>query len=514
MARKNARRSRRQAPSGAGRLPSPDARLDLTFYLKRPRRRRPGSAADIAELMHRVSRADLEAERRVAMKGTLGKIRRFAKRHHMTITDEDAARCRVRLRARRRDVERAFATKLRLTEIDGRACHHPTGRPRMPAELAAHTQAVFGLDQRPLRSRLRGHAGPAGDGGLLPSAIASLYGLATAGRGAGQCIALVEPFGGYSPDDLKDACAAMSLPVPQVVEIDVGHGRNAFGADAEADREVSLDIQVAAAVAPEARIAIYFTEKSEAGFADGIAEAIHDKTQRPDVVIVTWGEPEAFWPAGARGVVDGALADAVRLGVTVVVAAGDDLATERMNDERVHVDYPASSPYVLACGGTKLTLDAAGTAIADEVVWNDGVRGTGGGISDIYQVPSYQGSVALPPSLNDGKRRRGVPDVAAAAAETNGYRIRLNGADIVTGGTSAAAPLWGAFIALINEQRGQPIGFINPTLYRNPQLLKPITSGDNMDGGLGYKAGPGWSACTGLGSPIGAASIAALTAVA
>lgn len=185
-----------------------------------------------------------------------------------------------------------------------------------------------------------------------------------------------------------------------------------------------------------------------------------------------------------------------------------------MNDGHAHVNYPGSSPYVLGCGGTLMTLDAAGTAIADEIVWNDGMRGTGGGISDIYAVPSYQSSVTLPASRNDGKQRRGVPDVAAAAAEKNGYRIALRGAEIVASGTSAVAPLWGAFIALVNEQRGEPLGFLNGRLYQNPTLLRQITSGNNMAGGIGYAAGPGWNACTGLGVPIGTALIAALTAVA
>ncbi len=281
-----------------------------------------------------------------------------------------------------------------------------------------------------------------------------------------------------------------------------------FGADAEADREVSLDLQVVAGVAPRVRIVIYFTEPTEAGYADGVAEAVHDNVNRPGVIVFTWGESEDFWPKPAREALDAALADAVRLGVTVVAAAGDDLATERRGDGKVHVDYPASSPYVLSCGGTEIALDAAGDAITSEVVWNAGARGTGGGISDVYQVPAYQKGLALPTSLNDGAVRRGVPDIAAAASETNGYRIVFNGGEIVTGGTSAAAPLWAAFIAALNGQRGETLGLMNRLLYGNPAWLRPITSGNNMMFGLGYSAGPGWNACAGLGVPIGAAIVA------
>ena len=356
-----------------------------------------------------------------------------------------------------------------------------------------------------------------GGNGLYPSAMAQLYGIATAGRGAGQCIALVEPHGGYDPEDLKKACAAMNLPVPAVNQVFVGNGRNSFGADPLADREVSLDVQVLAGIAPEARLAIYFTENNEKGLADGVTEAIHDTTNKPSVIVVTWGEAEVNWlspeRAAARTALDLALADAVTLGITVVAAAGDDLAMDRVSDNKAHVDYPASSPYVLGCGGTQITLDAAGAAIADEVVWNDGLRGTGGGVSDFYSIPEFQKSVQIPPSVNDGHRGRGVPDVAAAASETNGYRIVLRGSEVTTGGTSAAAPLWGAFIALLNAQRGEALGFINPTLYRNRSLFREILSRDNAIFGIGYDAGPGWNACTGLGTPKGAAMIASLTAV-
>jgi kumamolisin len=309
----------------------------------------------------------------------------------------------------------------------------------------------------------------------------------------------------------------MRISPPQMADIDVGKGRNNPGINAKADAEVALDIQVVAGVAPEARIVVYFTELSEPGLVAGVSRAVHGPERPNVIIIITWGEPETLWPDQSRLGLDPVLQDAVRLGITVVATAGDDLARERMSGEKVYVNYPASSPYVLACGGTRITLDGDGASISDEVVWNDsGVRGTGGGISQQYRLPSFQTGAHLPGSLNDGKTGRGVPDVAAAAAPVNGYRIFLNGAAQVASGTSAVAPLWGAFVALLNAERGHPVGFINDRLYQAPDLLKPILSGDNIDleSGLGYMAGPGWNACTGLGSPKGAAILAALTAVA
>jgi len=308
----------------------------------------------------------------------------------------------------------------------------------------------------------------------------------------------------------------MGIPPPQIVDVDVGNGRNRPGLNARADAEVALDIQVVAAVAPEARILVYFTELSEPGLVAGVSRAVHGP-ERPSVIIITWGEPETVWPAESRLGLDPVLQDAVRLGITVVATAGDDLAWEHMDGNKVYVNYPASSPYVLACGGTRISLDPERSSIVDEVVWNDrGLRGTGGGISEKYIEPSFQRGAHVPGSLNDGKSGRGVPDVAAAAAPTNGYRIFVNGKAVVASGTSAVAPLLGAFIALLNAERGRALGFINDRLYEAPELFKPITSGDNVDveSGLGYTAGPGWSACTGLGSPKGDALIATLTAVA
>jgi kumamolisin len=516
------RTSRRKKPpssGGADPLP-PDAPLTLTVYLRHRRhvRRRPGSAIDIAELTRRVTPEQLADERRRILKGPIEQVRRFAARHGMTVRDVDVLRRCVTLAAKASDAERAFATKLLRIDDAGAWRHYPSRRPRLPRQLASLVHAVLGLDTRgPRPGRLRAHVDAHAGNSLYPSQIARLYGIATAGRGAGQCIALIEPAGGYHRADVAKACQAMQVPPPQISDIQVGKGRNAPGGSAKADMEVALDIQVIAGVAPEARIVVYFTELSEAALVAGVSQAVHGP-ERPNVIVVTWGEPEALWPPEARLGLDAVLQDAMRLGITVVTTAGDDLATEHMNDGSVHVNYPASSPYVLGCGGTQIEIDAARTKIVDEVVWNQaGTRGTGGGISEIYRtVPAFQAATPLPVSLNDGKPGRGVPDVAGAAAETNGYRIVLSGREVVASGTSAVAPLWGAFIALLNEQRGHDLGFVNSRLYQAPQLLKPVLSGNNADkeSGLGYPAGRGWNACTGLGTPIGAAIIAALTAVA
>ena len=171
------------------------------------------------------------------------------------------------------------------------------------------------------------------------------------------------------------------------------------------------------------------------------------------------------------------------------------------------MDFPASSPLVVGCGGTY--IKASAEQITGETVWNSDGGGTGGGISDLFDVPTYQDSVTLPASVNAGRKGRGVPDVAGDADPNSGYRVVVDGEAQVIGGTSAVAPLWAGLFALINETAGRPSGQPHAVLYANPGAFRDTTSGNNKSNGIGYEATRGWDACTGLGSPEGA-TLAAL----
>src|SRR5262249_33304665 len=151
----------------------------------------------------------------------------------------------------------------------------------------------------------------------------------------------------------------------QVAEVSVDNGRNRFGRAPLADQELALDLQTVAAVAPAAKIVIYFTNDSAQGLADAVLAAVHDDDHRPQIVSISWGSSEAQWQSlqYALDVANAALADSVRLGVIVTAAAGDALATNDAGDDLVHVNFPASSPYVLSCGGTQITLKAGGASI-------------------------------------------------------------------------------------------------------------------------------------------------------
>ncbi len=384
-----------------------------------------------------------------------------------------------------------------------------TGPLTVPADLAPIVAGVFGLDNRlAARAQFRPAAAPTVQ--YTPPQVAEAYGFPTTVTGAGECVAIIELGGGYQVADLSAYFKTLGLPAPSVSSVSVDGGTNAPSNANSADGEVMLDIEVVGGVANGAKIVVYFAPNTEQGFVDAITTAANDTTNKPSVMSISWGGPEDSWTSQATTQIESALTAATAMGVTVTVAAGDNGSTDGETDGKQHVDFPASAPHALGCGGT--SLEASGATITSETVWNDGSTGgaTGGGISDLFPVPSYQTGVTLPPSVNDGGTRRGVPDVSGDADPSTGWTIRVDGETIPIGGTSAVAPMWAGLIALLNQALGKPVGFFHPTLYTAAEeaTFRDITSGNNGS----YSAGRGWDACTGLGSPNGAALLAALRA--
>ncbi len=328
--------------------------------------------------------------------------------------------------------------------------------------------------------------------------------------GSGQCIAIIELGGGLRRQDLAAYFTALGIPAPKVVAVSVDGAKSHPTGPNGPDGEVMLDIEVAGAVSPGASIAVYFAPNTDRGFLDAVTAAIHDTVNRPSVISISWGGAESRWTGQAMQAMDQAFQDAALVGVTVLCAAGDDGSGDSVTDGLAHVDFPASSPHVVACGGTRLIGSPA--SISDERTWNDepGGGATGGGISDVFDLPAYQSRAAVPASANPGGRiGRGVPDLSGDASPASGYAIRVDGRQMVVGGTSAVAPLMAALVVQLNEKLATSVGFLNPLLYAIPPgTFRDITSGGNG----AYTAGPGWDACTGLGRPDGAALLAALRA--
>jgi kumamolisin len=317
--------------------------------------------------------------------------------------------------------------------------------------------------------------------------------------GTGETVGIIELGGGYIAADLTSYFTGLGIKAPSVTAVLVDKGTNAPTNANSADGEVQLDIEVIGTIAPGAKIVVYFAPNTTAGFQDALTTAIHDDTNKPSVISISWGGAESTWTAQAMTAFDSAAQDAAALGVSICVASGDGGSSDGETDGANHVDFPSSSPHVLACGGT--SLQSANGAITSETVWNDGAQGgaTGGGYSVQFALPTWQASAGIKPPSGGG---RGVPDVAGDADPETGYNVSVDGTAMVVGGTSAVAPLWSALIALLNEKLGKPVGFLQPVLYGLPATaaaFHDIVTGSNG----AFSAGPGWDACTGLGSPSG-----------
>ncbi len=463
----------------------------------------PSPQAFTASLSERryLSREEL-AKLRGARPEDLELVEQFARQAGLVVKKSDAKRRMVTVEGTVAQLNAAFGTDLRRYRSEGAEFRARSGALSVPAGLEGVVTGVLGLDERPqARTHFRVATPEAVEVSYTPPQLGELYSFPANADGQGQTIALIELGGGYKAADLSAYFSSLGIPEPDVVSVSVDKATNAPTGSANGpDGEVELDVEVVGALAPAARVVVYFGPNTDQGFLDAITTATHDTANHPDIISISWGSAESEWTQQAMTNFDDAFADAAMLGITVCVAAGDGGSADGVTDGKAHVDFPASSPHVLACGGT--TLRAANDIIASEVVWNDGSSGgaTGGGISSVFPVPSWQAGANVPPSANGGTGR-GVPDVAGDADPETGYAVRVDGSSTVIGGTSAVAPLWAALVARLNQLAGKPFGLLNPILYANPSALRDVTSGNNG----AYTAGPGWDACTGLGTPNGAA---------
>ncbi|MGO9384097.1 MAG: protease pro-enzyme activation domain-containing protein [Mycobacterium sp.] len=486
------------------------------------------------------------AEQHGASKEDLDKVEAFAQQHDLFVVHRSAAARTIELRGKLADLRAAFHTDVAMY-------HHSTGTYRgrqgeiaVPQELQPIITGVFGFDTRPkqratTRGRRstpsggktneasganRGHkasakdsaaaAGPGGQNGVASTEFASRYNFPTQSNGTkldgtGQTIAIIELGGGYRTSDLKVFFNEIGVQMPTVASISVDKAASDPTTADSADGEVMLDIEVAGAVAPNANFAVYFAPNNgDKGFIDAISAAVHDTERKPSAISISWGGPEPAPNTDQMNIsaFHEVFVTAAALGITVCVASGDHGTADETSgdwDGKVHVDHPACDDLVLGCGGTQIDNGI-------DVVWNDGTPldqggwASGGGISEIFPVPSYQTAANTIVSVDDGKPGRGVPDIAMSA--TN-YFTRVDRQEGASGGTSAVAPLMAALVTLLNQAKQKNVGFLNPFLYSSVAkgVVHDVTSGTNAITNTvkGYNAGPGWDPCSGLGTPDGTA---------
>jgi kumamolisin len=529
-----------------GEVPSAEFRVTVTVRrrnelpsIEAQSKQKPGERTYLTREEH--------AERHGADPSDIAKVEVFARENGLRVTDTNAAQRTVTLSGTAPAYSKAFGVDLKMYKAGEVAYRGREGDILIPENLQGIVTSVTGLDNRPFAKphyRIRrGTARAAGaaatadsssatasvPAGFTPPQLATLYNFPTNLDGTGQTIAILELGGGFHPQELTTYFQNLGIATPPSVTAATytNGGTNSPGTNAldpnNPDVEVMLDIEVSGSIAPGAKIVVYFApDTSDQSFLGVMNAILTDTVNKPNIVSISWGGPEDEASEQFRNEFDQLLQSAASIGVTVCVAAGDngsaDLAADDPNwDGKAHVDFPASDPFVLACGGTQVT--ASSTTITKEVVWDDGKNdGTGGGVSRFFALPSYQQNAGVPPAADPaGPVMRGVPDVAGDAAPASGYRIICDGTSFPdpsqgippVGGTSAVAPLWAGLLARINQGLGKPVGFINPLLYTVPAsaTFRDITQGNNGD----YKAGTNWDACTGLGTPNGQNLLQALT---
>lgn len=425
--------------------------------------------------------------------------------------------------------EAAFGAQLGVYEnADQGEFRGREGHLSLPASLNGLVTGVFGLDERRVARRSTTAASAPATAALTPADFENRYQFPP-GDAAGQSIAVAEFGGAYFSGDVQAFCQKYGRAVPTVTPVSVGyplltvqqieHLPQAKQQEVlDESVEVMMDVEIIAALCPAASISVYFAPFTQKGWIDLLNAVQTAQPSVPVALSISWGlaEDSQSWSRSAVQEIDQRLQAAAMLGITVCVASGDDGAGDQVNDGRAHVNFPATSPNVLAVGGTKLSGSPA-----QEVVWWDtpgdrsvqGGGSTGGGVSTVFARPSWQ-AVSVT-SINSGSiDGRVVPDVAALAGEPF-YDLIFLGQDSPNGGTSAATPLWAALLARIAGAAtgpGRP-RFLTPLLYASASGGLPagavgcqdITSGDNRSPGIsaGYEASPGYDAVSGWGTPIG-----------
>jgi kumamolisin len=530
--------SRRVAMSGA-RATGPynaNATLEVTLKIRRKTKLpvldgRPAKTMTRAELAAQYGASDEDVNAVVKAFGAFG----------LKPVATSPATCSVRLSGTVQQMEEAFQVRLFTYSFAPGSDEIPyrgrVGNIHVPAEVKDIVTGVFGLDNRRVARRRRKH--PAGGAGsmhalaatansrYIPSQLAKHYNFPQ-GDGAGQTVAVFEFAGGYFPNDLKAFCHKAGVEMPTVKAISVD-GTSTSTHDGT-EGETMLDIEVLAGVCPKANIVAYFAHFSEQGWIAALDALMQDHENDPGVVSISWGSPEdddQTWTTQAIEHIHASFQEAALLGITICIAAGDDGSSDGVADGHAHADFPSSSPFVLAVGGTTIPV-RGGTG--PDIVWFEGtgVRdqdfkdgSSGGGVSEKFPRPTWQKDINIK-SVNPGMFvGRIYPDLAANADWfASPYLLVVDGGSQPNGGTSAASPLVASLVTLINASRGpgRRVGYVTPVLYQTSGGATvgslgctDVVKGSNKTAHSGgYSAGPGYDAVSGWGTPNGVKLAAAL----
>ncbi|CAI8831970.1 pseudomonalisin [Burkholderia ambifaria] len=391
-------------------------------------------------------------------------------------------------------------TLVPVAMADGTSAHINTAPETLPDALGGVVQSVLGLDTA---TRLHPHFVRASLSAAAPQANASpttaavtvahsptdfpgIYSVGSTPTASNITVGIIAEGNVTQPViDLATFASNHQLPPVPVSVINVGSP----SADTSANTEWSLDSQTIVGMSGGVRQLNFYVAPSFAwsNMALAINRAVTDNTAR--VVNMSIGGCENWAPTAA---IDTLFELAVAQGQTFAVSSGDS-GSVAYGCSGTSVQYPATSPYVVAVGGTSLYTNGNGS-YAGETAWD----GSGGGISGIEPIPSWQSNV---PALK-GRFFRGMPDIAFDADPYSGAQVVVGGQLQIVGGTSLSAPLFAATWArMLSGGCAASLGFAAPTLYSaqatTPSIFRDVTNGSNG----AYSAGSGWDFVTGWGTP-------------
>lgn len=438
-------------------------------------------------------------------------VQQFARKYGLAVSYVNQTTRTVRLQGNASQYNKAFGVNLAVyKDTRGTEFRAYDGCVKLPADLLQHVDAVLGLQDYPLAHshKSRTFRGILDDSMPAPD-VATMYNYPSGSDGTGQTIAIIELGAGYREEDLTNYFQRLGVPHPDITAVSVDGGQNEPTGDPNGDDgEVAMDVEIVGAVAPGAKIRVYFAPNTDKGFLDALNAAVHDPKAPANVVSISWGARETQWSNQALGAFDSAMKDAAALGVNVFCSSGDKGALDGAPDGKRHAIYPASSPNGIGCGATTVTVQNG--KITKEVVWND-LQGhaTGGGYSRAWAEPPWQTKLNIPQIPKEPGR--GEPDMAANGDPNTGYQLLVDGQDVTIAGTSAVAPLFAALTARLGQAIGGPIGYLNPIIYNDSfkTAFNDVTEGHN---GL-FFARVGWDAASGFGSPDGTRLLGALKAL-
>lgn len=545
------KRSRKQGAERVGEV-DPHSRIEVTLTLRGPElpEVNPREAAlSRDELEHRfgASQEDLQA------------VRATLERYGLTVDDESALTRSMRVSGTAAQMEDAFHPGLAMYSSEEQGEYRGReGELQIPKELDGIVTGVFGFDQRRVARRVglpgadpvafaqeeppeeepgpQAHEGAAG---RSPGELEQSYSFPP-GNAAGHAVAIIEFGGSYSEADLRAFCEQHGLAMPSVKIVEAGSKplsrteiqqlpKQQREEEEDACGEVMMDIEIVAGLCPGAKILVFFSSFEQKGWIDLLNQLIAGQPAAVPVASVSWGgaenpgEGSEEMSKAALEEINQRLQAAAQLGITVCAASGDDGSGDQVEDGDFHVNFPASSPYVLSVGGTMIEGEK-------EVVWhqppgrrNGGGGATGGGVSVIFDRPAWQ--TVQVTSLNKRNKDfagRVLPDIAALAGPP-GYDLVNEGKREPSGGTSAATPLWASLIVRMLAA-GKPThgqSFLPPLLYESAGGAEPtgatactdIIKGDNASEpkpGKGYEAKKGYDAVSGCGVPDGQKLLASL----